>query len=82
MLVDEAILGWGGEEVFLIVEAIVILKGGNVGKKVKVGDGSGGGGGAGNDVGGGVWWSEGEGLGFSRNEDWRKEGGVVKSGGW
>jgi len=75
-------LGWGREEVFLIVKAIVILEGGNVGEKVKVGDRSGGGGGAGDDVGGGVWWSEGEGLRFSRNKDWRKEGGVVKSGGW
>jgi len=36
MLVDKGILGGRGEEVFLVIEKVVVLEGGNVGEELKI----------------------------------------------
>ena len=87
---DKRVLGERREEVFLVVEAIIVLESGDVSKEVEVGGGGRGDGGAGDNIvrGGGVcelWRSRGSedgGLHCSGNEDGGVEGRIVKGGGW
>jgi len=48
--VDEAVLGGRREEVFLIIEAVIVLEGSNVGKKLEIVGGGGRDRGTGDDI--------------------------------